>query len=90
VSTTTTTLAAINGATLYLQSGSCVTCHGGSLDPANSSHIIGSDKQGATASEITNAIASNFGGMGTRFNATTGTVIKLTPAQISAIAAALQ
>jgi hypothetical protein len=39
---------------------------------------------------ITTGIANNSGGMGTRFNASTGTVIKLTPAQITAISVALQ
>jgi hypothetical protein len=39
---------------------------------------------------ITSAIASNLGGMGTRFNAINGTVIRLTPEQIAAIAAAIQ
>ncbi len=87
--TNAATPAAINGATLYLTSGSCVSCHNGSLDPANSSHIIKSAKQGASAGLITTGIAT-VGSMSTRFNATTGTVIKLTPEQITAIATALQ
>ncbi|MBI2317757.1 MAG: fibronectin type III domain-containing protein [Betaproteobacteria bacterium] len=88
--TTTTTLAPINGAALYSNpAASCIGCHGGSLDPANSSHIMGSDKQGASASLISSAIAG-VSAMRTRFNATTGTVYKLTPEQIAAISAALQ
>ncbi len=86
---TTAAAAAINGATLYLAAGSCVGCHGGSIDPANPAHVIGSDKQGATAAMITTGIAG-VSSMNSRFNATTGTVFKLTPDQINAIAAALQ
>jgi len=88
--TATTTAAAINGATLYLTpTSSCVSCHNGSLDPADNAHVLGSDKQGASAASITSAIA-NIGSMSSRFNATTGTIYKLTPEQIAAIAAALQ
>jgi fibronectin type 3 domain-containing protein len=69
----------IDGAALYDQL--CSGCHG---------PLASSEKRGATASDITNAITQNFGGMGTRFNPNTGTVAKLTPEQIAAIAAALQ
>jgi hypothetical protein len=63
------------------------------LDPANSSHIIGSDHQGAVLGSvvaITRGITNNTATMGTKFNATSGTVIKLSVAQIAAISAALQ
>jgi mono/diheme cytochrome c family protein len=78
-STTTTTLAPPNGAALFTQN--CVGCHGA---------LGSSDVQGASAALITSAIANNRGGMGTRFNATTGTILRLTPTQIAAISAALQ
>ena len=68
----------IDGAALYTQL--CSGCHG---------DIASSDKRGVTAGDITNAISANRGGMGTRFNPSTGTVAKLTPEQIAAIAAAL-
>ena len=76
--TTTTTLAAINGAALYTTY--CSGCHNA---------LGSSDFQGASASLITSGIA-NVSQMRTRFNATTGTLIKLTPEQIAAISAALQ
>jgi len=59
------------------------------LDPANSAHIIGSNHQGASAALITAGIAGNIDGMGTLFNATNGTSVKLSVAQIAAISAAL-
>ena len=80
---TTTTSAApppvIDGAALYGQY--CAGCH---------NPLASSEKRGATAAAITDAISQNMGGMGTRFNPNTGTVAKLTPEQIAAIAAALQ
>ena len=69
----------IDGAALYTTY--CSGCHG---------DLASSDKRGVTAGDITNAISANRGGMGTRFNPSTGTVAKLTPEQIAAIAAALQ
>ncbi len=73
-STTTTTLAPPNlappnGAALYTQN--CSGCHGA---------LATSAKRGRTAAQITDAIASNRGGMGT---------INLTPEQIAAVSAAL-
>ena len=67
--TATTTAAAIDGAALY--TANCSGCHG---------PLATSEKRGRTASQITTAIASNKGGMGS---------ITLTPEQIAAIAAAL-
>jgi fibronectin type 3 domain-containing protein len=69
----------IDGAALY--NSFCSGCHGS---------LASSEKRGATAARITNAISGNDGGMGTRFNPNTGTVAKLTTEQIAAIAAALQ
>ena len=69
----------IDGAALYEQL--CSGCH---------NPLASSEKRGVTAGDITNAITNNRGGMGTRFNPSTGTVAKLTPEQIAAIAAALQ
>jgi len=69
----------IDGAALYTTY--CSGCHG---------DLASSAKRGVTAGDITNAISANRGGMGTRFNPSTGTVAKLTPEQIAAIAAALQ
>ena len=76
--TATTSAAAIDGAALYTQY--CSGCHGA---------LGSSDKQGTSAALITSGIA-NIGTMNTRFNASNGTLIKLTPDQIAAIAAALQ
>ncbi len=76
--TATTNAAAIDGAALYTQY--CSGCHGA---------LGSSDKQGTSAALITSGIA-NIGSMNTRFNASNGTLIKLTPDQIAAIAAALQ
>jgi len=76
--TATTSAAAIDGAALYTQY--CSGCHGA---------LGASDKQGASAALITSGIA-NVSSMRTRFNATNGTLIKLTPEQIAAISAALQ
>ena len=76
--TATTNAAAIDGAALYTQY--CSGCHGA---------LGSSDKQGTTAALITSGIAG-VTAMNSRFNATTGTLIKLTPDQIAAIAAALQ
>jgi mono/diheme cytochrome c family protein len=76
--TATTSAAAIDGAALYTQY--CSGCHGA---------LGASDKQGTTAALITSGIA-NVSSMRTRFNATSGTLIKLTPEQIAAIAAALK
>lgn len=67
--TATTNAAAIDGAALY--TANCSNCHGA---------LASSEKRGRTAPQITNAIASNRGGMGS---------ISLTPEQIAAIAAAL-
>jgi fibronectin type 3 domain-containing protein len=68
----------IDGVALYNQY--CSGCH----------NSLPGDFQGASATMITNGIANNRGGMGTRFNATNGTLIKLTPEQINAISAAMQ
>ncbi len=68
----------IDGAALYTTY--CSGCH----------NPLPGDFQGASAALISSAIASNTGGMGTRFNATNGTLIKLTPEQIAAISAAMQ
>jgi fibronectin type 3 domain-containing protein len=76
--TASTDAAAIDGAALYTQY--CASCHG----PLGSS-----DKQGATAAQISSGIA-NVPSMFTRFNAGTGTQIKLTAEQIAALSAALQ
>lgn len=76
--TATTSAAAIDGAALYTQY--CSSCHG---------PLATSTKKGTTADLITNGIAS-VSSMNTLFNANTGTLIKLTPDQIAAIAAALQ
>jgi mono/diheme cytochrome c family protein len=76
--TATTAAAGIDGAALYTQY--CSGCHGS---------LATSEKRGATSARIIAGIANN-GSMNLRFNATTGTLIKLTPAQIDAIAAALQ
>ena len=75
---TATTNAAIDGAALYTQY--CSGCHGA---------LGASTYQGASASLITSGIA-NIGAMNTRFNATNGTLIKLSVDQIAAISAALQ
>ncbi len=75
---TATTNAAIDGAALYTQY--CSGCHGA---------LGASTYQGASASLITSGIA-NVSVMNTRFNATNGTLIKLTVDQIAAISAALQ
>lgn len=79
----TTNAAAINGAALYMQD--CSGCHAGSLDPSNSAHIVGSDKQQASASTISSAIAG-ISAMA-RFRTTGST--PLTTDQIQAIANAL-
>lgn len=76
--TATTSAAAIDGAALYTQF--CAGCHGA---------LGSSDKQGTSAALISSGIA-NIGSMASRFNATTGSLIKLTPDQIAAIAAALK
>jgi fibronectin type 3 domain-containing protein len=79
--TATTNAAApppIDGAALYTQY--CASCHG----PLGSS-----DYQGTTADAIITGNA-NVASMRSRFNPTTGTLIKLTADQIAAIAAALQ
>ncbi len=68
--TASTNAAAIDGAALY--ASNCSGCHG---------PLATSSKRGASATAISDAIASNRGGMGS---------ISLTPAQIAAIAAALQ
>ena len=68
--TASTNAAAIDGAALY--ASNCSGCHG---------PLATSSKRGASATAISDAIASNRGGMGS---------IRLTPAQIAAIAAALQ
>ena len=68
----------IDGVALY--GTYCSGCH----------NPLPGDFQGATANQITQGIAMNRGGMGTRFNATSGTLIKLTPEQIAAIAAAMR
>lgn len=68
----------IDGAALY--TSYCSGCHG---------PLGASDYQGASAALITTGIA-NVSAMRTRFNATSGTVVKLTPEEIAAIAAALQ
>jgi mono/diheme cytochrome c family protein len=75
--TTNPPISGIDGAALYTQY--CSGCH----DPLGSSVY-----QGASAALITQGIA-NVSTMRTKFNATTGTQIKLTPEQIAAIAAAL-
>jgi len=67
--TASTNAAAIDGAALY--ASNCSGCHG---------PLATSSKRGASATAISDAIASNRGGMGS---------ISLTPAQIAAIAAAL-
>lgn len=80
--TATTTAApppVIDGAALY--TSFCSGCHG---------DLASSEKRGRTASDITNAISANRGGMGNLFNPNTGTIAKLTPEEIAAIAAALQ
>ncbi len=82
--TATTNPAAINGAALYMQN--CSSCHGGSLDPNNSAHILGSSHQGASAQNISDGIAT-FSSMRNSIIATNGAA--LTTAQIQAIAAAL-
>jgi hypothetical protein len=51
--------------------------------------VTSSDYQGASAALITTGIA-NVSTMKSKYNATTGTVAKLTVAQIAAISAALQ
>ncbi len=68
--TASTNAAAIDGAALY--TSNCSGCHG---------PLATSSKRGASATAISDAIASNRGGMGS---------ISLTPAQIAAIAVALQ
>jgi len=67
----------IDGVALYNQH--CSGCH----------NPLPGDFQGASATQIQNGIA-NVGSMRTRFNATTGTDIRLTPEQIDAISAAMQ
>lgn len=67
--TATTAVAAIDGAALY--TANCSGCHGA---------LATSSKRTRTAAQITNAITSNRGGMGS---------LSLTPEQIAAIAAAL-
>ncbi|HEX9183685.1 MAG TPA: fibronectin type III domain-containing protein [Burkholderiales bacterium] len=67
----------IDGAALY--SSYCAGCH----------NPLPGDFAGASAAQITTGIA-NVGAMRTRFNATSGTLIKLTPEQIAAISAAMQ
>ncbi|MBE0624365.1 MAG: fibronectin type III domain-containing protein [Burkholderiales bacterium] len=81
--TATTNAAAINGATLYMQN--CSGCHGGSIDSANSAHILGSEFQGASAQLISSGIAG-VSAMA-RFRSTGSS--PLTAAQIQAIASAL-
>jgi mono/diheme cytochrome c family protein len=73
-----TTAAVIDGAALYDQF--CSGCHG---------PLATSEHAGASAGAITSGIAG-IGVMRTRFNATNGTLIMLTSAQISAISLALQ
>ncbi len=73
-----TTAAAIDGAALYTQF--CSGCHG---------PLATSQHKGASVGSITSGIAG-IASMRTRFNATNGTLIMLTPAQISAISLALQ
>ncbi len=75
---TSTPAPVIDGAGLYTTY--CSSCH----DPLGSSAY-----QGASAALIKSGIA-NVGTMRTKFNAATGTLIKLTDAQIDAISAALQ
>ena len=67
----------IDGVSLYNQH--CSGCH----------NPLPGDFQGASATLINSGIA-NVGSMRTRFNATNGTLIKLTPEQIDAISAAMQ
>jgi len=67
----------IDGAALY--TAYCEGCH----------NPLPGDYQGASAALITSGIAS-VGAMRTRFNPTSGSLIKLTPEQIAAIAAAMQ
>lgn len=67
----------IDGAALY--TAYCAGCH----------NPLPGDFAGASAAQITTGIA-NVGAMRTRFNATSGTLIKLTPEQIAAISAAMQ
>lgn len=76
--TATTNTAAIDGAALYTQY--CSGCHGA---------LASSTKRGASAALIASGIAS-VSSMNTLFDASNGTLIKLTPDQISAISAALQ
>ena len=73
-----TTAAAIDGAALYTQF--CSGCHG---------PLATSEHKGASVGSITSGIAG-IASMRTRFNATNGTLIMLTSAQISAISLALQ
>lgn len=75
--TTTTTLAPPNGAALYQTN--CASCH---------NPLASSEKRGATAAQI-NAGIAGVSGMRNLILATNGGV-PLTPAQINAIAAALQ
>ena len=76
--TASTSAPAIDGAALYTQY--CSGCHG----------ALGSSAyQGASAALITSGIA-NIGTMNSKFNATSGSLIKLTADQIAAIAAALK
>jgi len=77
MATTSAPVPAIDGAALYKQY--CAGCHGA---------LASSAYRSASASLITTGIA-NISAMRTRFNATTGTLIKLTGEQIAAIAAAL-
>ncbi len=67
----------IDGVALYNQY--CSGCH----------NPLPGDFAGASATQIQSGIA-NVGAMRTRFNATNGTLIKLTPEQIDAISAAMQ
>jgi hypothetical protein len=76
--TATTNTASIDGAALYTQY--CSGCHGA---------LASSTKRGASAALITSGIAS-VSSMNTLFDASNGTLIKLTPDQITAISAALQ
>jgi mono/diheme cytochrome c family protein len=75
-STTTTTLAALNGATLYATN--CANCH---------NPLAASEKRGASAAAITAGIAG-VASMRNLILVTNGAA--LTPAQIAAIATALQ
>ena len=69
----TATTSAIDGVALY--AANCQGCHNA---------LPSSTHQGASAAQIQTGIDNNSGGMGTRFNATTGTT-PLSPAQVQAL-----